>query len=200
VVMNNAGAGMFGPVEVCSIDDFRKMMEVNYFGPIAVTKAALPLLRQSRGTLINVSSMAGIITMDGTAPYAASKHAILGATTALREELAPLGVRVVCVLPGGFRSAFWSDPSNTIRSGGETVYDSQPAGHIFEQTRSHVGNEMGDPAKFGKLMIDIAGHSNPPAHLMVGADALDFVEMKRADLSRQLQDNADLSRTTDFAT
>src|SRR3546814_10072387 len=91
-------------------------MEVNYFGLINVTQAALPLLRASKGTLINVASMAAFLAMGGTAPYTASKHAVLGVTEALHEELSPLGVKVIAALPGGFRTEFWSERSNTIRS------------------------------------------------------------------------------------
>src|SRR3546814_13862971 len=79
-------------------------MEVNYFGLINVTQAALPLLRASKGTLINVASMAAFLAMGGTAPYTASKHAVLGVKEALHAELSPLGDKVIAALPGGFRT------------------------------------------------------------------------------------------------
>src|SRR3546814_11480617 len=103
-------------------------MEVNYFGLINVTQAALPLLRASKGTLINVASMAAFLAMGGTAPYTASKHAVLGVTEALHEELSPLGVKVIAALTGGFRHDFWSERSNTIREGLPDVSGRKTAG------------------------------------------------------------------------
>src|SRR3546814_19617481 len=120
-------------------------MEVNYCGLINVTQAALPLLRASKGTLINVASMAAFLAMGGTAPYTASKHAVLGVTEALHEELSPLGVKVIAALPGGFRTEFCSERSNTIREGLPAVYGGQSAGRIREQAPHHVGNRMSEP-------------------------------------------------------
>ena len=198
VVVNNAGSGMFGPVEVCSLDDFRHAFEVNYFGLVAVTQAMLPHLRQSRGTLMNIASMSAIMTMGGTAPYAASKHAVLGVTEALREEMAPLGVKVVAVLPGGFRTDFWDARSNTIRDGLAEVYGAWPCGQIRAQSAQHVGNEIGDPAKFSALLIEVAGRDDAPLYLVPGADALDYVGAKRDAIATELAGWADRGRSTAF--
>lgn len=198
VVVNNAGSGMFGPVEVCSIDDYRQVLAVNYFGLVAVTQATLPHLRAARGTLINVASMAATLAMAGTSPYAAAKHAALGVTEALREELAPLGVKVVCAMPGGFRTEFWSERSNTIREGLAEVYGSHPAGTIRQQSQQHVGNEIGDPAKLSRLMIQVAEHDDPPLYLVIGSDAMDYVGAKRDLIAAELETNAAISRATAF--
>src|SRR3546814_6293189 len=95
VLVNYARSCMFGPIDACSVYDFRLVIEVNYFGLINVTQAALPLLRASKVTLINIASMAAFLAMGGTAPYTASKHAVLGVTEALHEELSPLGVQAI---------------------------------------------------------------------------------------------------------
>lgn len=188
ILVNNAGAGMFGPVEACSIDDFRQVMEINYFGLVAVTQAALPHLRAVCGTLINVASMSSFMATAGTAPYAAAKHAVLGVSEALREELAPFGVRVVTALPGGFRTRFWSDQDNIVRDGTEAIYGDQPAGQIRQQVRQHIGHELGDPAKLAQLLASVAGLDDPPFYLVAGADALQNVgakhDMIAADLAR----------------
>ena len=198
VVVNNAGSGMFGPVEVCTIDDFRQVLGVNYFGLVAVTQATLPHLRTSQGTLINVTSMAALLAIAGTAPYAAAKHAALGVTEALREELAPLGVKVVAALPGGFRTEFWSERSNTIRDGLADVYGDHPAGTIRQQSQLHVGNEIGDPAKLSRLLIEVAEHDDPPLYLVIGRDALDYVGAKRDMIGAELEANAGISQATAF--
>lgn len=198
VVVNNAGAGMFGPVEVCSLDDFRRVMEVNYFGLINVTRTVLPHLRASKGTLINVASMAAFLAMGGTAPYTASKHAVLGVTESLRDELTPLGVRVIATLPGGFRTDFWSERSNTIREGLPEVYGNQPAGQVRQSSQQHVGNEMGDPVKLSRLVIDIVGRDDPPLYLVLGGDALEYVGAKRDAMARELEAHRAIGLATAF--
>src|SRR3546814_10927838 len=90
---------MIGPIEACSVDDFRQVMAVNYFGLINVTQAALPLLRASQGTLINVASMAAFLAMGGTAPYTASKHAGLGVTEPRHPALPPPAAQAVRARP-----------------------------------------------------------------------------------------------------
>jgi NAD(P)-dependent dehydrogenase (short-subunit alcohol dehydrogenase family) len=197
VVVNNAGSGVFGPVEVCDVADYARAMEVNFFGPLAVTKAALPYLRESKGMLFNVASMAAFIAMGGTSAYTASKHALLGASEALREELAPLGVRVVVPMPGGFRTNFWSEQSNTIREGLDEVYGGHASGQIRTRSQQHVGNEFGDPRKYAELLIRLA-EADPPLFLVVGRDALDYIEAKRSAMLAELESQRLVAEATAF--
>lgn len=187
VLVNNAGSGVFGPVETCGVEDFEQAMAVNYFGLIRVTRAALPHLRASKGTLVNIASMAGFLAMGGTSPYTAAKHAVLGVTEALAEELAPFGVRVICSLPGGFRTNFWSPQSNTIRQGLADVYGPYPCGQIAERSRDHVGHEMGDPAKFARAMVDLVHAEHPPLYFVAGADAMEYVGYKLEQMTAELE-------------
>jgi NAD(P)-dependent dehydrogenase (short-subunit alcohol dehydrogenase family) len=198
VLVNNAGAGMFGPVEVCSVEDFARVMEVNYFGLVNVTRAALPYLRESKGVLVNVASMAAMLAMGGTAPYAASKHAVLGLSEALAGELEPFGIRVIVPMPGGFRTNFWSERSNVIREGLEDVYAMHPAGQIRAQSSAHRGNEMGDPAKLAEALIDVVGASNPPLYLVLGGDALDYVGAKRDAIAADVERMRSVAVSTAF--
>ena len=99
-VVNNAGIGSAGPLEILPLDEIRKLMEINYIAPLAVTKAFLPLLHESRGRLINVTSIAGKFAAPFGGAYAASKFAYEAASDALRLELAPFGIRVIVVEPG----------------------------------------------------------------------------------------------------
>jgi NAD(P)-dependent dehydrogenase (short-subunit alcohol dehydrogenase family) len=188
VLVNNAGAGIFGPVEACTDDDFRRMMEVNYFGPVRLLRSALPHLRSTRGAVVNVASMAGIIAMPGTSPYTSAKHAMVGLSEALAAELAPLGVRVIIALPGGFRTNFWSERTTTIRDDFNGIYAPHMAGQIRRLSSAHVGNELGDPAKLPKALFAALDANAPPLHLVLGADALELVSAKvdqvQADLSK----------------
>ena len=198
VLVNNAGSGMFGVVEACSIDDFRKVLEVNYFGLISVTQAVLPHLRESKGTLVNLGSISSFIAMGGTAPYGSAKHAVLGLTESLHEELKPLGVKVIAAMPGGFRSHFWNEGSNTIREGLDDIYGKYPAGQIRARTQEHAGNEMGDPAKLASLLIELASHDDPPLFLMLGGDALEYASQKRDSLVAELEAYQAVGRATAF--
>lgn len=198
VVVNNAGIGMFGVVEACSIDDFRLAMEVNYFGTVAMCQATLPHLRAARGTLINVASMSGMAAFGGTAGYAASKHAVVGLTEALHAELGPLGVRVMMTLPGGYRTDFWSPRSNTIRDGLAEVYGSYPCGQVAQRSQQHVGNELGDPARLARLMIALVEGEALPLYLVGGADGMAVVEAKGAEIAADIERNRAISVGTAY--
>ncbi|MFI5932031.1 SDR family oxidoreductase [Actinoplanes sp. NPDC051494] len=103
-LVNNAGIPGAGPVEATPIGDWRRIFEVNLFGPVAVTQALLPALVRGGGRVVNISSLNGKLSMAGYGPYASSKHAMEAMSDALRNELAPYGVRVVVVEPGGVKT------------------------------------------------------------------------------------------------
>ncbi|WP_238649617.1 SDR family oxidoreductase [Paenibacillus piscarius] len=109
VLVNNAGLAVGGFVEEVDMEAWRRQMETNFFGLIAVTKAVLPVMRAQRsGLIINVSSVSGLTGFPGYAPYAASKFAVEGFSESLRQEMLSYGVRVVIVEPGSFRTPIWS--------------------------------------------------------------------------------------------
>ncbi|MFT3921796.1 MAG: SDR family NAD(P)-dependent oxidoreductase [Myxococcales bacterium] len=104
LLINSAGALREGPFEELSDQDARALMEVNYFGALNAIRAALPQLRRTRGRILNIASMAALTGVYGYTAYCGSKHALLGASEALRAELAPQGVRVQVLCPGEFDS------------------------------------------------------------------------------------------------
>jgi NAD(P)-dependent dehydrogenase (short-subunit alcohol dehydrogenase family) len=103
-LVNNAGIPGVGPVEVTPLEQWRRLFEVNVFGHVAVTQALLPALVRSKGRIVNISSLSGKLSMAGYGPYASSKYAIEAVSDALRNELAPHGVQVVVVEPGGVKT------------------------------------------------------------------------------------------------
>lgn len=106
-LVNNAGYGQYGAVEEVTLDEWRAQFDVNLFGAIAVTQAALPAMRRQRsGTIVNVSSVSGRVSVPFAAPYSASKHALEAVSDALRIELFPFGIRVVLVEPGPIETRF----------------------------------------------------------------------------------------------
>ena len=106
-LVNNAGIGFISPLEFFPMDEVRRIFEINVFGLLAVTQAFLPLLRQNRGRIVNISSTASIFVMPFHGPYSASKMAINGISNALRRELKPLGVQVSMVVCGSISTPIW---------------------------------------------------------------------------------------------
>jgi short-subunit dehydrogenase len=106
-LVNNAGIAVSGPVEYLPIEELRRQLEVNFIGQVAVTQAFLPLLRRSRGRVVNIGSVGGEVALPFLSPYAASKHAIEGFSDSLRREVEPLGMKVSVVRPGAIQSAIW---------------------------------------------------------------------------------------------
>lgn len=106
-LINNAGVGLGGPLEIVPISETRMLMEVNVIGLLATTQAFLPLLRKARGRIVNIGSLAGILAVPGASSYAASKFAVQAITDSLRVELKPFGVNVAIVDPGAIESSLW---------------------------------------------------------------------------------------------
>ena len=122
-VVNNAGFGFGGAVEDTSIDEAREMFEANFFGMLRVCRAVLPHLRERRaGTIVNVSSLAGLIAQPFVGLYCATKFAVEGATEALRMELRPFGIHVVMIEPGDTRTGFTANRRRTQASQGTSPY------------------------------------------------------------------------------
>ena len=106
-LINNAGIGLSGVVEVTPVDEIRKLMEVNVIGLLALTKAMIPLLREGKGRIINIGSPSGLIALPGISVYAASKFAVRAITDSLRVELKSFGVKVILISPGPTESEIW---------------------------------------------------------------------------------------------
>jgi len=196
VLVNNAGYGHEGAVEESPLSELRHQMEVNFFGTVALTQAVLPLMRaQRKGHILTVTSMGGIITFPGIAFYHASKFALEGLFESLGKEVRDFGVRVTCVEPGGFRTD-WAGRS-LVRSERrikdyDAVMDPIRAGR-----KAKHGHQVGDPAKAGRAMLAVVGDENPPAHLVLGTDALALVREKLTSLQTEITNWEALSASTD---
>jgi len=196
VLVNNAGYGDVSPIEDTSLDEFRAQIETNLFGVINVTKAALPLMREQRaGHILQFSSVGGRIGPVGRAPYAAAKWGVEGFSEVLSKEVGPFGVKVTIIEPGGFRTDF-AGSSPAIREG-RPEYDST-VGKTARFQRDYNGKQPGDPAKAAAAVLHIASLNDPPLRLLLGSDAVHFVEQN--DLAKMDSDRKwkDLSVSTDI--
>jgi NAD(P)-dependent dehydrogenase (short-subunit alcohol dehydrogenase family) len=198
VVVNNAGYGLLGAVEETSEDAARQVFEVNFFGALHVTQAALPIFRaQGSGHFVNLSSVAGRDPAAGAALYAASKCALAGLSEGLAGELAPLGIHVTIVEPGAFRTDFLEPTSLRTTTTRMTAYE-ETSGANLDRLGGLAGRQMGDPVKGVRAIIEAVEAPHPPLHLVLGSDCL---ERSRANLARLVEDIArweHVSRETAF--
>lgn len=198
VLVNNAGRGLIGAVEEASEAEVRAVFENNVFGTLAVTRAALPSMRERRsGTILNVSSVGGMASRSGGGIYAGTKFAIEGISEALRAELAPLGIRVVIVEPGAFRTDF-HDPGS-IHFNARVIDDyASTAGEFRALAASTNHRQRGDPRKAAAAMITAATAADPPQRLVLGSDALARIGAKLDQVRSDLDAWREVTVATDL--
>jgi NAD(P)-dependent dehydrogenase (short-subunit alcohol dehydrogenase family) len=196
-IINNAGYGHEGTLEESSMDELRQQFEVNVFGAVAMMKAVLPHMRARRdGRILNVTSMGGLMTMPGLSFYHGSKFALEGISSSLAKEVRPLGIYVTAVEPGMFRTD-WAGRSIVRSERKIRDYDAifDP---IREARKSRNGKQPGDPAKAGKAIATFLTSSEPPLHLLLGSDALDYVQKELEVLRGEFSNWESLTRSTNF--
>lgn len=198
VLINNAGYGHEGILEESSLDELRHQFDVNVFGAVAMIKAVLPLMRKRRaGHIINITSMAGFITMPGIAYYCGSKFALEGISEALAKEIKGFGIHVTAVAPGSFRTD-WAGRSMVRADRSIVDYDA-----LFDPIRKarqdKSGKQAGDPAKAAQVLLRIIAEPNPPVHLLLGNDAVKLVREKIDALTNEIKAWEEVSASTDFA-
>ena len=197
VLVNNAGNFNAGFFEELSPEEFRAQIETTLFGPVNVTRAVLPVMRDQRsGLLVTISSTAGIVGQEFCTAYAAAKFGVEGWMESLTAELAPFGIRTMLVEPGFFRTELLTPES--------TKYAESSIEDYAERTKQTVtawksmdGQQGGDPAKLAKALVQLASQEEPPLRFAAGADAIATVEQKarnllaQADAYRELSSNLD---------
>ncbi|CAN7714115.1 oxidoreductase [Rhizobium rhizogenes] len=194
VLVNNAGYGLFGALEEGKPEEYRPMFEVNVFGLIETTRAALPTLRRSGGVIVNMSSGAGIAGSGGAAYYNVAKFAVEGVSEALAGELKPFGIRVLIVEPGPFRTDFLGR-SITMAANEMPEYAESSRRHYRE---TNNGNQAGDPDKAVAVILQAVDADNAPLHLPLGPVAHSIAERKLASFRSDIDAWRDISIATDF--
>ena len=197
VLVNNAGYGYRAAVEEGDEADVAALFATNVFGPVALIKAVLPGMRaRRRGAIVNISSIGARICPPGSGYYAASKAALEGLSGSLRKELAPLGIAVVVVEPGGFRTDF---AGRSLQQSATVIDDyAETAGKRRKEHDTAHGTQPGDPVRAARAILTAVEADEPPALLMLGTDALTAV---RAVIDAQLAELNSWEKTslsTDF--
>ncbi|MFE4018993.1 oxidoreductase [Streptomyces sp. NPDC059101] len=198
VVVANAGYGLEGTFEETPLAEVRRQFEVNVFGAVAILQAALPhMRRRRRGHLMAVTSMGGLMAVPGMSAYCGSKFALEGILEALGKEVAQFGIHVTAIEPGSFRTD-WAGRSMTRAARTIDDYD-ELFTPIRDARQKASGNQLGNPAKAGEAVVHITTVERPPAHLVLGSDALRLVHAARTAVDEEIRAWETLSRTTDFA-
>jgi NAD(P)-dependent dehydrogenase (short-subunit alcohol dehydrogenase family) len=193
VLVNNAGNFMAGFFEEISSDDFRAQVETNLFGPLNVTRAVLPGMRQQRsGLVIAISSTGGIVGQEFCSAYSASKFGIEGWIESLAPEVAPFGIHTMVVEPGFFRTDLLTPESTKYAEPSIEDYAKRTT-QTVANWNSMNGKQGGDPAKLAEALIKLASQDEPPVRWVAGADAVETVEKKGRDLIAQADAYRDVS-------
>lgn len=197
VLVNNAGYGYRSSVEEGQVDDVNVLFNTNFFGPVELIKAVLPSMRQNKyGFILNVSSIAGVRSAIGSGYYAASKAALELMSDGLSKEVKPLGIEVMIVEPGAFRTHFY----DTSLKGTDKKIDDyvETTGKSRKENVINLENQLGDPEKAGKVLVEMVEKGQMPLRLLLGSDAVKLIEIELENRLVELRTNKPISIQTDY--
>jgi len=178
VLVNNAGFAVAGFAEDVKLDELRQQFETNFFGHVALTKAVLPMMRQQRsGHIIMVSSISGLHGAFSVSSYAASKFALEGWSESLRLEVNALGVKVVLVEPGAYKTDIWDRNAHIVEKALDGSSPNRERGAKFKERVQEIPKR--DPIEVARLIARIAQDPNPRLRYLVGTDAHIQLWLKR---------------------
>jgi NAD(P)-dependent dehydrogenase (short-subunit alcohol dehydrogenase family) len=198
VLVNNAGRGLLGAVEEVPDAEARAVFDVNVFGALAATRAVLPVLRRQRsGLIVNITSSGGIMGRPGWGVYCASKFALEGISESLGHEVAPLGIRVIAIEPGGFRTNFLD--ASSLSTAHEVIDDyAETAGKTREWAEKSNYAQAGDPAKAAAIIVSLPDHAELPERLQLGEDCFTTFGLKLERTAAERAAWKDVSVSTGF--
>jgi NAD(P)-dependent dehydrogenase (short-subunit alcohol dehydrogenase family) len=197
VLVNNAGYGQFAPFEQMSAEDFQAVVDTCFYGVVHTTRAAVPVMRkQKSGHIFQVSSVGGRLAVAGNTPYHAAKWAVGGFSDALAMEVAPFGVKICTLEPGGIRT-------NWARRAGQNAPELLPdyeasVGSMLKLLRNLQGRSEGDPRKISDVIVELANSDEVPVRLILGVDAEKRVQQAEAARASEAEKWRHLTVSTVF--
>ncbi|MEU7765567.1 oxidoreductase [Nocardia sp. NPDC049190] len=198
VVVNNAGYATSGSIEDFPEVEFRAQIDANLYGVVNVTRAALPIMRRQRsGHFVQISSIGGRVGgTPGLSAYQTAKFAVEGFSEVLANEVAPFGIEVTIVEPGGIRTGWAAGAAEA--SGPITPDYEQTVGAWLAEFAEYAGNEPGDPDRMAHAIIGAVAEQRPPRRLLLGSDALQIAINSEEGRLAEANDWAAVSRSTDY--
>jgi NAD(P)-dependent dehydrogenase (short-subunit alcohol dehydrogenase family) len=195
VLVNNAGNNYAGYFEELTPEQIERQLNVNLLGPMNVTRAVLPVMRNQRsGHIVTISSTAGFAAYEGGTAYATSKFAVDGWMESLAPEIAPFGIHTTIVNPGFFRTELLTNESTISAS--ESIEDYAERNRAQREFFAGMnGNQVGDPAKLAQALLRITEMEQPPLRFIAGADAIAAAQEKLTERQQQIDALPDLSRS-----
>ncbi|RZS45221.1 short-subunit dehydrogenase [Herbihabitans rhizosphaerae] len=195
VLVNNAGRTHVGALEETTDAELRSLFEVHLFGPAALTRAVLPHMRERRsGAIVQLSSMGGQMSFAGFSAYSATKFALEGLSEGLADEVRPLGITVLIVEPGAFRTGLFGGGSFSA----ELPEYADTVGATRQMVQSNNGTQPGDPAKAAAAIITALDAERTPLRLPLGGDAVDAVLGHLDAVRTEVTEWEKVARTTQF--
>ena len=197
VLVNNAGYGHFAPFEQMTSEEFRDVVETCLFGVVYTTRAAVPVMRkQKSGHIFQVSSIGGRVAIPGNTPYHAAKWAVGGFTDALAAEVAPFGVKVCTLEPGGIRTN-WAQRAG--ENSPEVLAEYEPSvGAMYKMLAAARGKSESDPKKIAEVIVKLANAEDVPKRLVLGRDAETYVKQAETARAEEASKYRELTLSTGF--
>ncbi|KAF2072982.1 hypothetical protein CYY_005694 [Polysphondylium violaceum] len=200
VIVNNAGYSLVGSIEASSAEEVKKNFEVNVFAIFNVMRHALPILRANknptRPRIMNISSIGGLVGFQAFGVYSSTKFAVNGLSESLDSELAPFGIRCICVLPGYFRTSFLESGATTTK---KTISEYTEVQKVVDNHLNVINNnQAGDPNKAAEVFIELSKIPSPPKHFFMGSDSYSMAINAYKGANEELLKWKDLSCSTDF--
>ena len=196
IVVNNAGYGDVAPFEQLSSERFKAVVDTNFYGVVNVTRAALPIMRkQKSGCILQISSVGGRLALPGSTAYHAAKWAVGGFTESLAQEVAPFGVKVCALEPGGMRTNWGARAHKDVP---DLLPEYEPSvGAVINALHSLWGQENSDPARVAQVILRLATSDRLPAHLLLGSDAVRYAGEAEASRAADAEQWRETSVSTD---
>jgi NAD(P)-dependent dehydrogenase (short-subunit alcohol dehydrogenase family) len=197
VLVNNAGYGLTGALEECTMEDIRSIFDTNVFGAIEIIQTVLPYMRkQHEGHILNISSTAGLVAAPGLSVYNSTKFALEGISEGLALDVANFGIKVTIIEPGPFRTDFAGQSAKI--SPPHPGYQNSAANSIREYISKINHTQPGDPIKAAQIMIKITEMQNPPLRLLLGNLAVERITAKFENQSKEFKQYEELARSADY--
>ena len=196
VLVNNAGFSIVGGVEETSEEELRSTLETMFFGAAALTRAVLPGMRERKaGCIVQITSVGGLVTAPGFGAYCAAKHALEAYSEALSAEVAKLGIRVLIVEPGAFRTSLFGAAFRTMP---ELPAYAETVGPTRKYVVESAGKQPGDPVQAARAIADAVAAGAPTLRLPLGADAISSIRAKLTQVASDVERTESVAVATAF--